>query len=75
VGRRTRKNKEIFGENTYLECHGARITLLCEGEKGRGAARTAVKFVVHNGGTVDDWWLLMEERKKGWRGRKGKRKV
>jgi hypothetical protein len=53
VGRRTKKNKEIFGKNAYLKCHGTHITLLCEGEKGRGAARTAVEFVVHDGGTVD----------------------
>jgi hypothetical protein len=35
------ENKEIFGKDAYLWCHGAHITLLCAEEEGRGAARMA----------------------------------
>ncbi|KAG9652915.1 hypothetical protein KCV04_g45, partial [Aureobasidium melanogenum] len=42
VGGWTRENKEVVGKDAYLWCHGAHITLFCDGDEGRGAAGTAV---------------------------------
>jgi len=44
----TRGHGEILEKDAYLGCHGAHIALLCEGEKGRGAARTAVELFACN---------------------------
>jgi hypothetical protein len=42
-GRVDKKTQRDLWKVAYLECHGTHIILLCEGEKARGAARTAVK--------------------------------
>ncbi|KAG9799328.1 hypothetical protein KCU75_g58, partial [Aureobasidium melanogenum] len=36
------QNRAALSNNAYLWCHGAHITLLCDGEEGRGAAGKAV---------------------------------